>query len=65
MKVCAVVSAACVLATGLSYKRVAMDVQGRRKEQWLEEKRRLRAEREKEEENTTQTTLIPEERMVV
>lgn len=65
MKVCAVVSAACALATGLTYRRVGIDVQGRRKEQWLEEKRRLNTEREKEEQTATQTTLTPEERTVV
>jgi uncharacterized protein (DUF2062 family) len=41
MKVCAAISAACVLATGLTYRREGMDVMGRRREQWEEERRRV------------------------
>lgn len=36
MKVCAVISGACVLATLLTLRRERLDIMGRRKEQFIE-----------------------------
>ncbi len=46
MKICAITSAACVLATLITWRKVPIDIVSRRKEQHSEHLRRLKMEKE-------------------
>lgn len=59
MKVCAAISAACVLATGLTWRRKGIDVRKRMKEQIMEQRRRVRAERTMAAESGINRASIP------